>query len=156
MTETPFHRILDLDFTNDPYEIAKFIKSFICHGNNQAKLKTIYTETNGFDINPDRWFFDLFGIEYYGGHDDYDWLSDIYTSSDPPGKTLKGMEELQKTYAPKAFRNENFEDARDFCSLLVVLRFQTLIHRSAMLLENLKIPILATSHDYDFIYEYKR
>jgi hypothetical protein len=31
---------------------------------------------NGFDINPGRWFFDVFGYNDYGGHGEYDWLVD--------------------------------------------------------------------------------
>lgn len=154
--ETPFHKVLDLKFTNAPLDVARFLDEFIKQENNRDKLKAVYTETNRFDINPDRWFFDLFGYEYYGGHEDYDWISDFYTSSDLPGVTLTGMEELQRVYASDAFYEKAFREVHEYCSLLVVISFQELIKKSVLLIENLEIPVLAASHDYDFIFEHSK
>lgn len=38
--------------------------------------------------------------------------------------------------------------------LLVVARFQDLMRRAAPLMRELRGPLLATAHDYDFIYEF--
>ena len=60
------------------------------------------------------------------------------------------MEKLQKVYVEEA---ETSSDARDYSDLLVVLRFQHLIFRSAKYMQKVTVPVLATAHDYDFIYE---
>lgn len=153
--KSPFHLILDLSFTNEIVDVAKFFQKFV-DDTRPKELKAIYTETNGFSINPECWFFDLFGFKSYGGHKDYDWLSDYEFESDYPGMTLTGMEDLQKVYASDAFRNPKYREGRGYCDLLVVINFQKLIRDSAPLIKNLDVPILATSHDYDFIYEYSR
>jgi hypothetical protein len=51
--------------------------------------------------------------------------------------------------------NNEFSESEDYASLLVVVRFQDLIKRSACQMSKLKVPLLATSHDYDFIYEFR-
>lgn len=48
---------------------------------------------------------------------------------------------------------ERLQAANEFSDLLVVLRFQHLIRRSAAYMRQVKMPVLATSHDFDFIYE---
>lgn len=68
--------------------------------------------------------------------------------------TLTGMEPLQSIYDSDSFSNQEYSTAAEFASLFVVVRFQALIGRSAPLMEHLKCPLLATSHDYDFIFEY--
>lgn len=154
--ESPFHMVLDLKFTNDPYDVVHFFDKFINKGDNRRRLKAIYTETNGFDINPDRWFFELHGFDHYKGHEDYDWLASPYISSVDQGMTLLGMEELQRVYADHdSDEFDHLSDLRDHCSLMVVLHFQTLIKESASLMNGLDVPILATGHDYDFIYEFR-
>jgi hypothetical protein len=152
---SPFHRILDLHFTNRPEDVAAHFDSFIRAQKAKFKLGAVYTETNGFDINPDRWYFDLFAYRKYGGSDDYDWLSD-WDSEDYPGLTLTGLEVLQAVYDSDAFQDETFEQAREFCSLLVVSKFQDLVRRSVLFMRELDVPLLATSHDYDFIAEFRK
>jgi len=152
LPQSPFHLVTDLHFTNDIQDIALAFDNFIELNEKKLAIEAIYTETNGFDINPDRWFFDIFAYSTYGGHDDYDWLSD-WQSEYAPSITLTGMERLQEVYASE-YSNRGYSDARDFASLLVVLRFQDLIHKSAGSMKRLRVPLLATSHDYDLIYEY--
>jgi hypothetical protein len=152
--DCPFQIASDLEFTNDPIEIANHFDNFIAAQSGKFDLKAIYTETNGFDINPNRWFFDVFAYDEYSGHEDYNWLSD-WRSESYPDMTLTGMEKLQEVYASNAFQNKDFSEAVDYASLLVVLKFQNLIKLSAPMIKKLNVPLLATSHDYDFIYEYK-
>jgi len=153
LPDSPFHQIIELHFTNKPKKVAQYFKKFIKQENRRFPIKAIYTETNGFDINPDRWFFDLFAFDSYGGHEDYDWLSD-WKSGDYPSMTLTGMEKLQQVYASESFYKNEYDDASGYCSFMVVLRFQQLIGESVALLKGANFPILATSHDYDFMYEY--
>lgn len=164
--KTPFHQVLDLTFTNDPQAVANhFDRFYTDEGRGEPPLAAIYTETNGFYINPDRWYFGLFGYwEYGGGGENFNWLAD-YTETYPVDITLTGMESLQKRYKahlaksrklerdPNASRDYNLREVIEYCNLLVVLRFQELIQRSAALMISVPVPILATSHDYDFIYQ---
>lgn len=152
LPESPFHLASNLEFTNDPEEIAKHFEKFISL-QIQYELGAIYEETNGFDINPDRWFFDVFGYETYRGHNDYNWLSD-WQSKKFRSFTLTGMERLQTVYASESFGDRSFRKASGLASLLVVIKFQILIKSSSELIPGLQVPLLATSHDYDFIYEF--
>ena len=152
LSRTPFHAILDLRITTDPAETAAVFDGFFEEQSEQFEIQAAYTEMNGFDINTSLWFCDLFAFETYGGHDDYDWLSD-WQSGDSPSITVEGLEPLQEIYASEAFGDPRFEEAETVTTLLVVLLFQDLIRRSALHMTRLKFPILATAHGYDFIYE---
>jgi hypothetical protein len=154
MVDCPFQIASQSRFTTSPTDVARYFDAFISEQSRLFDLKAVYAEMNGFDINPDRWFFSLFAYDTYGGHEDYDWLSD-WNSEFYPEMTLTGMEPLQEAYASEAFRNEALSEAVDYASLLVVLRFQDLIRRSAAQMKTLKTPLLATAHEYDFIYEFR-
>ena len=155
LPETPFHHAVNFRFSNKPQDIADFIADFIRKEKQRIDIKAVYAETNGFDINPDLWFFDLFAYESYGGHEDYDWLSN-WQSEDYESMTLTGLEEIQTIYEKyeEGEYEQDHTEARDLCSLLIVLYFHDLIRKSVPLIKGLNVPILATGHDYDFIYEY--
>ncbi|MBN1127145.1 MAG: hypothetical protein JXA82_19235 [Sedimentisphaerales bacterium] len=155
LPESPFHLILGLEFTNRPVDVAEYFDNFLKAQKAKFKIGAVYTETNGFDINPDRWYFELFAYSEYGGHEDYDWLSD-WDSEHYPCMTLTGLKSLQEVYDSDAFHDEAHEEACQFCSLLVVCKFQDLIRRSVPLMRELYVPLLATSHDYDFIAEFRK
>jgi hypothetical protein len=69
---------------------------------------------------------------------------------------ITGLEALQEIYASDAFRDRRFSDACEVTCLLVVIKFQDLIRRAALHMQELRFPLLATAHDYDFIYEVRR
>lgn len=154
LPNSPFHIATELDFTNDPDAIAEHFDAFLTREGTKFDIRAVYTETNGFDINPDRWYFDLFAYDCYAGLDDLDWLSQ-WKSESFRDMTLTGMEPLQSIYDSDSFDTQEYSTACAFASLYVVVRFQALINRSAPLMKHLKCPLLATSHDYDFIFEYK-
>jgi len=165
LPDSPFHHVLAVDFTNDLVEVAGHFDRFVVEQRGEVPFAAIYTETNGFYINPDLWFFDIFLCPTHGGHDNYNWLSDCRTYYEP-SITLTGMESLQQVYQQiedsEIYRIlsyggdpevEQIRAANDFSDLLVVLRFQDLIRRSAAHMRQVKVPVLATSHGFDFIYE---
>lgn len=154
LPRSPFHVVVSLDFTNSHSAVADYIQNFISGSKLGADLKAIYTETNGFDINPDEWYFELFGFNDCGTTDDLEWLCDWQAESDYAA-VLTGMEELQEVYASESFQEPEHRAASELCSLLVVLKFQKLICESAKCIKNLSVPIFATAHDYDFIYKYQ-
>lgn len=152
---SPFHQVLVLDFTNRPEDVAGHFDSFLRAQKANFKVGAVYTETNGFYINPDRWYFDLFAYHEYGGHEDYDWLSH-WDSGESPDMTLTGLEALQAVYGSDAYRDTAHQQSCEFCSLLVVAKFQNLVRRSVPFMRELDVPLLATSHEYDFIAEFRK
>jgi len=152
LPHSPFHIILDLSITTDAAGLATCFDEFFRQQSACFKIGAAYTEMNGFDINTDVWFCQPFAYEQYGGHDDYDWISD-WQGETEGGLAIEGLESLQKVYAGDAFRDERFDDACSVTSLLVVLRFQDLIRRAAPHMQELRFPLLATAHEYNFIYE---
>lgn len=155
LPRSPFHIILDLPITTDPECVAAGFDEFFQEQNARFKIGAAYTEMNGFDINTDLWFCQPFAYERYGGHEDYDWISD-WQGETEGGIAIEGLESLQEVYASNAFRDERFDGACSVTSLLVVIRFQDLIRRAAPHMQELHFPLLATANDYDFIYEVRR
>ena len=153
--DSPFHSILHLSITNNPVEVASYFDDFFRREALRFEIAAAYTETNGFDINPGRWFFAPFAYVRYGGRDNYDWISD-WQSDDYRDMTLTGLEPLQNVYASDAFGNEKFNEACTVTCLLVVIKFQDLIRRAAAHMKELRFPLLATGHDFDFIYEVRK
>jgi hypothetical protein len=163
MPTTPYHIVLILDFTNDLHEVARYFDEF-AQMERARPLRAIYTETNGFFINPDRWYFEVFSYSVYGGHEDYDWLA-AWEDTASTSFTLTGMEPLQTVYqvfmghvsnpgtGTESMEREQDIRVKGISDLLVVLRFQDLIQRSTVFMQQVKVPLLATSHEYDFIYE---
>ena len=54
LPESPFHMVANLSITNKPSDIAKHFDQFIYSESEVLDIKAIYTEMNGFTINPDR------------------------------------------------------------------------------------------------------
>ena len=155
LPHSPFHIARDLSITNPPADIAAHFDGFFFQEAGRFKIGAAYTEMNGFDINPDRWFFDVFAFGEYGGHEDYDWIAD-WQSESYDDMTITGLEQLQEVYASAAFRDKRFRDAGYVAGLLVVTKFQDLIRRAAPHMRELRFPLLATAHDYEFIFEIRR
>jgi len=151
---SPFHLITEIDFDNSLTSVAKYFEDFISKENPNVSLKAIYAETNGFDINPDEWFFSLYGYDEFESREGFDTGDDISISKG--FFTLTGLDKLQKVYASDAFSDPTYELAKQLCSLLVVFKFQKLIRESAKLLKVSPLTILATGHDYDYFwYQFK-
>jgi hypothetical protein len=149
--ESPFHIVAQLKITNPSVKVAKYFDKHFQAWNREHTIGAAYTEMNGFDINWDCWFFNIFAYEEYGGHDSYNWLSrPIVEGFD--GMVITGLEPLQKVYASDALSGQ-YEDTRTLAGLLVVIKFQQLIQNAALFMKKLNFPLLATAHDYDFIYE---
>ena len=155
LPRSPFHCILDLSITNPVAEVAEYFDTFFQEEAPPHRVGAVYTEMNGFDINPDRWYFEAVACAEYGGHDDYDWLAD-YQWEACGDQNITGLESLQDAYASDAFGKEEHRDASYVAGLLVVIKFQDLIRQAAPHIRELRVPLLATAHGYDFIYETRR
>ncbi|HYG37134.1 MAG TPA: hypothetical protein VD908_00885 [Cytophagales bacterium] len=112
---------------------------------------------NGFTINYDRWFIDLFSFENLS-LTDWEWLSDFYDST-ANDLTITGFEDIQKAFEDvhknNRFEEPNIDKAYEVCEILVILRLQELFRETYKL--NLgdwdKIPMFVTAHDYELIYK---
>lgn len=153
---SPFHTARQAAFSNDPNEVATYCDRFLQGQAGQFNVAAVYLEMNGFEINTDRWYFDLFAFAKYGGHEDYDWLCD-WQSEQVDGVTLRGMEALQEVFANNyGDKGKAFRDAADLASLMVALKFQQLIGRAVEAMETLSCPLLAAAHDNEFTVEFRR
>jgi hypothetical protein len=147
---TPFHLVLDLSISNDPAKAAAHFDRFFQRESKRLELRAAYTEMNGFDINPDRWYCYQFAYSSNGGHNDDDWLSD-WQSEPFEELEINGLEQLQDVYASDAFEDKANCDASYMCSLMVVVKFQRFMQRAASLMNDLRFPLYVTAHDFDFI-----
>ncbi|MCX2746180.1 hypothetical protein OO013_20040 [Mangrovivirga sp. M17] len=171
--KTGFHQIIGKTLTHQTSELAEFISNFhtettkilkknqgllksIFNMNNNLTAEAYYCEMNGFTINCDLWFIDLFSYEKLGG-EDWDWLADFYDSSSN-SLTITGFEELQKVFEGVHENNKleepNINESYEICELLVILRLQELFNATYKTMDSdwSKIPMFVTAHDYDMIY----
>ena len=150
-----FNRLITAHFTNPPSQIYDSIIAFHADCSKRFTVKAIYLEMNGFEINPDRWYFDLFGYKSAPPNDDsFDWISE-WQSPDSPTVTLTGLESIQELFATyignKLYQDKNKAYNEELATLLVMAKFCRLISGS---LKNNKlgVPVYATAHDFDLIY----
>jgi hypothetical protein len=156
-----FSGLITANFTNSPNQIQDSIYAFCSTCRKLFDLKAIYLEMNGFDINPDRWYFDLFGYKTVppNNDDSLDWLSN-WQSPDFPDVTLTGLESVQKLFEQyievnsKLNLDEQHKDLKynhELATLMVMAKFCRLIAES---LDNSKlaVQVYATAHDFDIIY----
>lgn len=152
LPDSPFHEALAMRITNSRKAVSAHFDSFFSKETSRFPIKAAYSEANGFDINTDLWYFDVFAYSSYGGLEDNDWISD-WQSEDFPLMPLTGFEKLQDVFASDAFGDDRFTDACDLSGLIFILRFQELIAEASREMKLLRFPLLATAHDYDFIFQ---
>lgn len=151
-----FKSLIGSEFKNNDTEIAKEINKFISFSEKDIEVRAVYLEMNGFDINPDRWYFDLFAYDtYQEDEDDLDWLSE-WKSEDWPEITLEGLEAAQEDFDwysnRSGYKDSLAKEASEYAVLLVMCKFANLIRRSvATGFIKKKTPILATAHDFDIM-----
>ena len=150
LPKSPFHIAAELNITNDPGDIANHFDQFVLLERDRIDLQSVYTEMNGFDINPDRWYCDLFAYECDGGVEDFDWLSD-WDSEYFQDYTIKGLERLQEVFASDAFHDKQYDEASSIAGLVVVAKFQRFMQLAAQQMKALRVPLYVTAHDYDYI-----
>ncbi len=163
--QTDFHQLIGMNLLNMESKLSAFISKF--HSSVKLKytlsftkkLKAFYCEMNGFTINYDRWFIDLFSFSEIG-QEDYEWLSDFehHTRKD---LTIYGFEKLQQVYEDvhknKKFEIPEIDQAYNVAELLIILRLQELFgetYKNAKSngLSWSKYPMYVTAHDYEMIY----
>ena len=171
--QTDFHRIIGKSITNQSNELKDYIEHFdkettkVLNGNKSffgkllnsesKKPAAYYCEMNGFTINYDRWFIDLFSFNKIDTNN-WEWLCDFYDSSSNDFK-INGLEEIQKVFEDvhenKRFEDPNIDSAYEVCELIVILRLQELFKETYKNEEKewSQIPMYITAHDYEIIYK---
>ena len=151
-----FKRLIGAEFTNEPSLILTEINNFISACQESFDVQVVYIEMNGFDINYDRWYFDLFGYAHYEDDlDDLEWLAD-WQSDEWPEVTLTGMEMIQRDFewyhTEKKWKDTRYGQTYEVAVLLVMTKFVALVRSALRSGELIKpIPVLATAHEFDSI-----
>ncbi len=117
LPNSDFHKVLNNDLLHLKSDLSKYLTDFYNSAskfyigkkglissifkkkntNPEKGLKAIYSEMNGFTINYDRWFIDLFAYSFYNGLEDIDWLAEFEFDS-AKSLTITGFEEIQTTF----------------------------------------------------------
>ena len=164
--KTDFHQLIGMNLLHMESELDNYICNF--HSivklkyafNFGKKLKAFYSEMNGFTINYDRWFVDLFSFSKIG-EEDYDWLAD-YDHFTKKHLTITGFENLQKVYEDvykdKNYKIPEIEQAYEIAELLIILRLQELFRKTYQSAKSngkkwTDFPMFVTAHDYEMIYQ---
>ncbi|WP_242135473.1 hypothetical protein [Aestuariivivens marinum] len=163
--QTDFHQLIGLNLLHLVPDLTKFISVFYSIVKIKytfsftKKLKAFYCEMNGFTINYDRWFIDLFSFSKIG-KDDFDWLADFEYNTQR-NLTITGFEKLQEVYEDvyKNQKHDIFEigQAFDVAELLIILRLQELFKETYKIAQKngekwSEYPMFVTAHDYEIIY----
>ncbi|MHA6728361.1 hypothetical protein ACX3PU_09905 [Chryseobacterium sp. A301] len=82
LPKTEFNNIINRNLKPLTENIVEYISTFYTNHKSDFNIKAIYSEMNGFTINYDLWFIDLFAYTEIGTLEDLDWLADFETSSD--------------------------------------------------------------------------
>lgn len=120
----------------------------------------LYSEMNGFDINPDRWFASLFAWTHpipRGVHPD-EWEGGDVNLHFREDLTLLGAEAMQDAFLRSTFRQEaetTDQELRDFAlaQWLVWSEWLSLLSRAwqAGPILGIDVPLVATAHDFDVV-----
>jgi hypothetical protein len=171
---TDFHNILGRNLLHLTSNLANHIKVFdrstkdvlkkkqgfirnLFDSGKEKKPAAYYCEMNGFTINYDRWYIDLFSFENYN-LSDWEWLSDFYDST-AGDLTITGFEDIQNAFEDvhenNRFEEPNVIQAYEVCELVVILRLQELFIEVYQTNNGdwCKIPMFVTAHDYELIFK---
>lgn len=156
-----FACIPEISFTNPPSSVLAELNRFIEANENQFDVKVVYLEMNGFDINHERWYFDLFAYSSYSENiDDTEWLCN-WQSDQWPEVDLTGMTSAQEAFA--WYHNERIWKSQpelkpvyEASMLLIAAKFAQLIGTALEAGHLFKaIPVLATAHGFESLVRYE-
>ena len=149
-----FRGVVGARFSNKPAAILRVIRRMLL---TNIETKAVYLQMNGFDINPDRWYFDLFLYERFDSDvEPADWLG-RYTSKMYPEVALRGMKRIQSAFAwyhqaQIYYVNPDFKPTYEAVQNLVMTKFVTLV-REALHSGQLPrpVPVFAGAHGFEVL-----
>lgn len=143
-------------FTNSPDEVRRWLQR--CAGlltESEGEYPALYTEMNGYTINPDHWWA---GLEAWSSPiDDFETLDD--GPADIPlhyreNLTLRGWASMQGSFeryygGEHAPRSAEVEAAINIADLLVHVAFLRLIRDAWLVgpIDGISVPLAVTTHD---------
>ena len=146
-----------LHLTND---LVDYLDQFCAAAGQEIEVQSLFAEMNGFTVNYDFWYVELFAFNRNEGTDDTDWLADYdYPNSRHPAAAelpITGLEDIQAIYQhymdTGKWEDDAHEGAANDCAALIVLRVQQLFKAAkevatARKLKWAVIPIYVTAHD---------
>jgi len=156
---TPFHQIIGKDLLHTKKRLATWLTDLNVEASFKLKkVEAIYSEMNGFSINPDLWFTTGVAFKKLEDYQTNNWKKER-TFWYPSEFIVTGLEGLQDVFA-FAYKEDSFrkktEEAQYYCEYTIVLRLQQLFgetHKELKKNELGRIPIYVTAHDYSIIYE---
>ncbi|MEL6408052.1 MAG: hypothetical protein AAFR81_27025 [Chloroflexota bacterium] len=149
MPPSPFHTVLQYDFQNDCVNLLRHFRSF---KESKSAIRIIYAEMNGFYINPDDWYFELFGYTHSKLNTNYGWLAD-WDSKFSKQVSLIGMEKFMQVYKSHYISdNVTYQKAKDLADLLIVLKFQQLL-AGCLQASKLNCSVIVSAHEYDLFFK---
>ncbi|OGX89248.1 hypothetical protein BEN47_07570 [Hymenobacter lapidarius] len=161
LPKTDFHKILGKDLKHLAVGLSEYLELFYKSAREQIDVKALYAEMNGFTINYDLWFVDLFAFAELGGLDDFDWLADYDVPSEK-SMVINGLEELQEAYRDYLENDKGSDEALteafEVCELIIILRLHELFKEARKLAITQKanwgkVPLFVTAHDSGLLYE---
>ena len=161
MPTTDFHAIVGKDLLHLKDELLTYIDNFHKQAKEKIEVNAIYAEMNGFTINPDLWYLDMFAYKQCEGLDDVDWLAYFNFAADSM-MTISGFEDLQKVFEDymvnEKYKDKTLATACEACEYLIILRLQELFREVQTMAKNQNlvwhsISIFTTAHDYELIYK---
>jgi hypothetical protein len=159
-----FAPLVSKDILHLTDSLVAYIDTFIAKASKEVEVKALYAEMNGFAINYDLWFVELFAFDKNEGLEDADWLADYAYAAPDEEFVITGLEEIQavyKDYMDKdKWENDKMEAAAEDGVILIVLRLQELFKaaKESAKAKNMAwahLPIYVTAHDHylDSTYE---
>jgi hypothetical protein len=156
-----FSCLLGASFSNPTTFVQDEINRFIESNEKRFDVKAIYLEMNGFDINYDRWYFDVFAYSTYAPNfDDTAWLCEWQSNSWPEIR-LCGMDSAQEAFA--WYHEQHIWDSQpelnpvyEAAMLLVMTKFAAFVGSVLKAGHLVKpIPVLATAHGFESVARYE-
>lgn len=163
---TRFHAIIGKNLLSLTPGLIDYVDTFYMDSTSffegkGKSLKAIYSEMNGFSINYDRWFIDIFSYSFIGEEGDHYWLAD-YEFEAQGSYIISGFEDVQGAFEDymknKRWSDKTQEACMEICEYIVILRLQQLFKNACEVAKSsgknwAGIPVFVTAHDYDFIYD---
>ncbi|MCB2408744.1 hypothetical protein [Hymenobacter lucidus] len=155
-----FHGLLGKNLLQLTDSLVAYLDAFYAKASQELTVQALYAEMNGFTINYDLWFVDVFAFDRDEGSADTDWLADYnYSNFAVPveGLPITGLEEIQSVYEDymdtEKWEKRAHEKAAEDAAVLIVLRLQELF-KAAKESAKVKgfawasIPLYVTGHDH--------
>lgn len=158
-----FRKIIgNKELLNQAKKLNKALGKFYKAANKKIYVKSMCAELNKITLNPDDWEIEMYAYDNFGGLGNYEWLEEWqHENKDSDNFTLKGFEEIQKTF--RAFKNTNESERESLvisaklCETLVLFRLMELFEAALKLAIKkekkwINVPLIVKADGNELIY----